>query len=408
MLQDIPDHIETRVMSKPLNEIPNPPAEDGINLFLYHITPNMAYRNHDLPTHNSAGMLVRESVSIGIDLSYLLTAFCKQDDPSRLNDQMLLANAILTLDEFCILTKGIISNQAETVGSDLDQQVERIRLSMLNLSIDDLTKIWSSFAEGTPYKTSIAYFASVVILDRRFPVSPPLPVQKPALYVQQHRVSRINSIDPIHVEYSLEPRIVVRGINLAYSDIRLDFGENLPITEMPRPISVINNDTIRAVVPVDPNKGSLNLGTKYLKVISPMMMGEPKVEHKGTESNVAIFELVPKIEEINVTQVSPGSSVTITVSPTIQPGEAVNVIIGHFKPIPVKILELGEEIVEDAVIGPTNHLVIKIPDLPPEYLNHSYSLRVQINGINSALSVERNENDPNYNKVIPFIEIIQP
>ena len=423
------------VTSKPLNEIPNPLTGDGLNLFLYQLTPNTAYRNFDLPRRNSGGSIVRESASLGIDLHYILTAYCKQeqDEASRLYDQKLLANALLTLEEYSILTSETLENLLmredreafkEIEGTDLHKQVESIRISIQNLSIDDLTKIWSSLSKDTPYKTSIAYLASVVILDKKFTVAPPLPVQKPAaIYVKQHRIPKIASINPTHVEYSLEPRITIRGINLDGEDTHLDFGDNLPLAEMPKPLSMRDSNTLVAVIPIDPDKGSSNLGIKTVRVIEPMMMGEPKVEHEGIESNIAVFELVPRIEEINISQVSPGSFITITVFPAVVPKDVVNVFVGTFRPIRVDIVESEEEITEEeeeeeeeeveevresrsTVVGPTNHLVLRIPELPSQYLNHSYPVRVQINGITSVPTVEKNIESQNYNKIIPFIEIV--
>jgi len=420
------------VTSKPLNEIPNPLTGDGLNLFLFQVNPNTAYRNFDLPRRDSGGAMIRNSVSLGVDLHYLLTSYCKQeqDEASRLYDQMLLANALLTLEEYSILTSETLANLLlredreafeEIASTDLHKQVESIRISMQNLSIDDSTKIWSSLAKDTPYRTSVVYLVSVVTLDKKYAVAPPLPVQKPAaIYVRQHRIPKITSINPTHVEYSLEPRITISGINLDGQDVRLDFGDNVPITEMPKPSSIRNSSTLIAVTPVDPDKRSSNLGLKTVRVIDPMMMGEPKVEHKGVESNIAVFELVPKIEEINITQVSPGSFITITVSPMVVPKDVVNVFVGTFRPIRVDIVESEEEITEEeeeeeeeeveevresrsTVVGPTNHLVLRIPELPSQYLNHSYPVRVQIT---SVPTVEKNIESQNYNKIIPFIEIV--
>src|SRR5215216_5475616 len=57
----------------------------GVNLYLYQVTPNIAWRNADLPTRNSDGQAVQRPRA-AIDLHYLLTFFGNevQLEPQRL------------------------------------------------------------------------------------------------------------------------------------------------------------------------------------------------------------------------------------------------------------------------------------------------------------------------------------
>src|SRR5215217_2098566 len=50
------------------NGVPN----NGVNLFLYQVTPNLSWRNADLPTRDSDGSLERRP-QVALDLHYLLS-----------------------------------------------------------------------------------------------------------------------------------------------------------------------------------------------------------------------------------------------------------------------------------------------------------------------------------------------
>ena len=58
--------------------------------------------------------------------------------------------------------------------SDLAEQVERVRITLHPTSLDELSKLWTAFQ--TEYRLSVAYEASVVLLDSTLPATTPLPV----------------------------------------------------------------------------------------------------------------------------------------------------------------------------------------------------------------------------------------
>ena len=48
---------------------------DTLNLFLYQVTPNSSYRNHDLPTRSQNGKILMAKPQLALDLHYLLTSY---------------------------------------------------------------------------------------------------------------------------------------------------------------------------------------------------------------------------------------------------------------------------------------------------------------------------------------------
>ena len=81
--------------------------------------------------------------------------------------------------------------------SDLADQIELIKVTMQNLSLEDLTKIWSSFFKTGSYHTSVAYQATVVLLDgKQEQARSALPVRDRIIYVIPPRTPEIKKIDP--------------------------------------------------------------------------------------------------------------------------------------------------------------------------------------------------------------------
>src|SRR5205085_5059936 len=58
--------------------------------------------------------------------------------------------------------------------AELHSQVERVRLSPMTLSTDDISNLWAAFQ--TEYRVSAAYQASVVLIDSTRARPSPLPV----------------------------------------------------------------------------------------------------------------------------------------------------------------------------------------------------------------------------------------
>jgi hypothetical protein len=71
-----------------------------VNVYLYQVTPNAAFRNVDLPTRRSDGTLVKQPVA-ALDLHYLFT-FHGSDD--QLEPQLMLGAVAVTLQTQPVIT----------------------------------------------------------------------------------------------------------------------------------------------------------------------------------------------------------------------------------------------------------------------------------------------------------------
>src|SRR5436305_15160728 len=81
-------------------------ADPGVNIFLYQVSPNAAWRNRDLPTRGSDGRLMSRPQA-AIDLHYLLTFYGKDD---QFEPQRVLGSVVRTLHAKPILTRSQIEN----------------------------------------------------------------------------------------------------------------------------------------------------------------------------------------------------------------------------------------------------------------------------------------------------------
>jgi hypothetical protein len=131
-----------------------------VNVFLYQVTVNTGYANWEQPTRACDGTLVRRP-RLALNLRYILTAYADGND---LLAHEILGSTMRTLHEHPVITRDDIRNVITSSslpsilkldGSDLADQVELVRLVPLQLSIEELTKLWASFFQ-TNYRVSTA------------------------------------------------------------------------------------------------------------------------------------------------------------------------------------------------------------------------------------------------------------
>lgn len=160
------------VTIKPLDKAVNGTATNKVNLFLYQTQLNAALRNMDLPLQGKPGETAPPPLAL--DLYYLLTAYGAGDDETEPLSHRLLGRAMRILHDHPVLGREEIRNAFS--GNDLHQQIERIRITPQPLSLDELSKLWTTFQ--TQYRLSTAYQISVVLIESTRPVKTPLPVLK--------------------------------------------------------------------------------------------------------------------------------------------------------------------------------------------------------------------------------------
>ena len=328
-----------------------------INIFLYQVAPNTGYRNKDLPARNFAGVLVRKQ-QLGLALHYLLTAYGNNDD--ELSAQLTLAEALRVLHENPILTRDLVTeavNDADIKAdltdietSDLAEQVELVKLSMQSLSLEDLTKIWSSFFKTGSYRISVVFKATVVLLDGAAEPKSTMPVAEVRSYAIAPGQPWITYVDPQMVLWeSGGMEITIVGKNLDADTVKIDFGGGLDLDDMPEPTST-SDEELTVEIP-----DTMTPGIKQVQVLQPLSLGDPETLHRGLESNVALFAVVPVITDVTPSPVARGSKLTIEFDPPITENQEVKVLISTYQPLDVEWTTTDPETSEIQVTIPGDY-----------------------------------------------------
>ncbi|MFT4102651.1 MAG: DUF4255 domain-containing protein [Burkholderiaceae bacterium] len=144
-----------------------------LNIFLYQTQVNAAWRNLDVPRQVRPG----ESAipPLALNLHYMLTAY---GDDNQNDDEMVshrvLGAAMSVLHDHPLLGRAEIA--AALADSGLDAQFERLRVTPIALSMDEMSKLWTAMQSN--YRLSAGYEVTVVLIDSNVPVKAALPVLK--------------------------------------------------------------------------------------------------------------------------------------------------------------------------------------------------------------------------------------
>lgn len=141
-----------------------------LNLFLYQVVANAAWRNLDMPGQVRPGETAPPPLAL--NLHYVITAWGRGENDSDALSHRVLAAAMSTLHDHGVLDGNDI--RSALPDNDLANQVERVRVTPLPQSVDELSKLWTAFQ--TNYRTSAAYEAAVVLIDSQAAIRAPLPV----------------------------------------------------------------------------------------------------------------------------------------------------------------------------------------------------------------------------------------
>ena len=342
-----------------------------VNIFLYQVTPNAAYRNEDLPTRRSDGSLSQRPQA-AFDLHYLFTF---HGNDAQLEPQRLLGAVATTLHSQPLLSTDNINNAVTTfsflAGSGLDSQIERVRFTPTALSLEEFSKLWSVFFQ-VEYSLSAVYQASVVLMESSDTPVPAPPVIQPNLYVVPFRSPYISQIiaqdgKPI----TSVSTILIQGTHLMNPNTFVFLeGQELSPTAI--------SDT-QLTLPIPAN---LHAGVKAVQVLQKIDMGTPATIHRGFESNVAPFVLHPKVQSATaVAAPTPpgGTNVTLTLTPNIGIGQRAVLLLNDVaSATPTSFSSTAVVSTADA-----NQIVINIANVP----TGTYLVRAQVDGAESLLTV---------------------
>lgn len=363
-----------------------------LNLYLYHVTENGAWKNQEIPGEGYPGAYGHPPLSL--NLHYIFTAFGSSDTgpDADLESQLILGDAMRVLHDFPVITPDLVQQKAPGTPRILDASLlgafEQVKIALQPKSLEEISKIWTALPKVN-FRRSVTYEISLVQIESQAGRAIALPVRENRVYALPLRSPQI-------LEVFRQPPIAGSKIAAAQEGetLRLaGFHLRAPSTRVDMDgvagnIVSLTDDTIDVVIP----PGTLAAGLHTIQVIQDVMLTvadkKPPVPRGGFRSNAAGFLLIPAVSGAAPASAGPGQTVTVTVHPAVRPTQEKILLLGDYA-VPAAPVSF------DAAPSPT--IEFPLPQAPsPVIPAGNYLLRVRIDGAESRLNVDLNPLSPTY------------
>ena len=365
-------------------------TDTAVNAYLFQTTPNVALRNHDLPTRREGGELVQRPL-LALDLHFLLTFTGDEAElvPQRLMGVVLpalYARPELSASE---LTQLVQANSPSYLDqADLAQQIERVRFSLGAMNLEELSKLWSVFFQ-TQYLLSVPLQASVLLLEAPLTATPRGVVRARGLFAGTPSAPRIDSLAPAFTPLRRQgaaATVQIHGHSFAGSATRLRFGA-LEVAA-----SSVTDEALTAEVP-----SALRAGVHPLSVLVHHAFAQGSdTQVFALASRPAPLAILPRITSASPLALAAGK-LTLSVEPHV----------GRRQTVPVLITPLAAGTVPRALAGtpPTPTPGEAIPEsfetvqvtVPADLAAGRYAVEVEVDGMASGLALGVSD--------LPFVEV---
>jgi len=391
--RDIPG---IRITTKPLDAIDVQNPVNGLNIFLYLVSPTTWVDAVDTLVMDKTGRPINNP-SLSLDLHYIISATSSENED--LVAQKILASAIRILNNHPLLGRDLIRkavrNKEGLEFSDLAEQIDDVRLTLNPLSMKDLTEIWSKFPNAN-FRSSIAYTAQVVILESKIIEEPPGIISSiDQNYIVQLKSPSIERIDPSVLEYAPDARLAIVGSNLKAPAVYVEFGGNSSIQVKP---SDISDTRLMVGLHADIEPGMLKVRIRHrLRHINV----EEEIIGKRSilESNSTPLVLAPRILAPRQGKIAKGNDLEVEFEPPVSKGKAVIVYLGDsaYTASPIQ----NSKPMTDSKVG---RVKFRVPEGTTPGL---YLLRVAVDGAISLLMTDENPRSASFKKSIgPYIKVV--
>lgn len=384
-----------------------------VNIYLYQVTPNAAWRNADLPTRADNGRLMQKP-RVALDLHYLLTFYGNetQHEPQR-----MLGSAVRALHSRPVLSRDQIRRTINSPAlpflalSNLAEDIELVKFTPTSLSLEELSKLWAVFFQ-TQYTLSVTYQGTVVLIETDDTPSSSLPVLDTGISVVPFRAPVIQEIKldaPAPGPIVALSDIVIGGRALRGDVTQVHFGASALPPVIPTSVS---DTELRVTLPVD-----LRAGVQGMQVVHQFLLGQPPAPHRGFESNVGPFVLAPVITDPNLpafaqTAVDPQTglitgTITINFVPQVIRKQRVRLFLNEFQaPDTREPFAYVFTAPNENGIAPGDDETDVIEFIIRDVAAATYLVRVQVDGAESPLERDTNNASPTFNQFIGPLVII--
>ncbi len=374
-----PDLGDTIVTTLPPDKARGSNTANQLNLFLYQVLPNAAWRNRDMPRQVQPGETGMPPLPL--NLYYLITAFGRQDDSAQPFSHQVLGKAMSVLHDHCLLSAADV--QSATSGSmprsDLDKQIERVRLTLQPLSVEDISKLWTGFA--TQYRLSAAYEAAVALIESTQASRTPLPVltrgkNDSGISSLPNLISPYPALDDLVIpnkqtSAKLGDILNLDGHHLDGTNLSVQF--NHPLWTSPVEITPEANPTESRVGVNIPNVPASWPAGFY--TVAVLVQGPNDTYRRIT--NQLSFPLSPSISITPKSAPAGSITYTVSVSPEVRPEQRAALLLGDM------------EVLADDHKTQTGTLTFQAVDVA----KGGYFVRLRVDGVDSIL-VDRTKQPP--------------
>jgi len=346
-------------------------AKSQLNLFLYQVTPNAAWRNMDLPTRDSDGNRVANS-PLALNLHYLLMAYGLKE----LHSEILLGYGMQVLHETPMLARdglrqaltGVnagteVPPQLRTIAiSGLADQVELVKLTPEILSTEEISRLWTAF--GAKYRPSSAYVASCVLISKAARTRDTKPVLNRQVLVTPMVRPWLTELEPSVAQVGQTLTLKGNGLGQPGASVTLSGREVAPLPGgSDRELQVAVPDSLRA-------------GVNTAAVSHPIDFGTGT--RRGAQSNTLAFMLAPTLGPVP-SPLAAGATLILSVTPEVGFAQEVDVLLDDTS-LPVAPRPAPPN-------GPATTSTVRV-EIPTDFPPGTKLVRIRVDGAESALTTD--------------------
>lgn len=314
--------------------------DDQLNLFLYQITPNAAWRNTAFPSRDAKGERL-SNPPLALDLHYFVTAYGQKP----FHAEIILGFAMLALHEASVLTREQIKKSlaaavpADLAKSRVAEQVEQLKVTQEVLVPEEISKLWSAITAH--YRPTAAYCVSVVLMEVEQSTKGALPVRSvgaQSVPAGPPLIESVRSAAGMRAPIVAGSVLHILGQNLKAERVQVRVGELL-LSPQPTLDDITEQRIVYQLPAVLP--AGLFAGMKPLRIEHLLDLSQPPAPHEGSTSNVEPFMLRPQIvvatENVVSSQVNGvavrGGTLKIDFTPQVGRSQSVVVVLNEFSAV---------------------------------------------------------------------------
>jgi hypothetical protein len=271
-------------------------------------------------------------------------------------------------------------------GTDLAGQPELIKLSMQPMGTEEVSKLWAAIQSN--YRPSVAYQASVVLIESQRPSRSPLPVLmrgagdrgvavQPDTAAPAPPFAALSTVTPPNEQPSARPGdlLTLTGFHLDGASVQVRFAN--PRLDAPIPVAPQPGGTAeRIIVRVPPDAPAAWVAGVYTVTAAVSRPGEP-----DQVTNALALALAPVIQAVSPNPAARDGNgrvmLTVTCNPRVRPEQRASLFLG------------AREVLAQPHPTATDTLTFLVDAAPPG----QHWLRLRVDGVDSVL-VDRSVTPP--------------